>query len=131
MKYSSIIHNKVLWLFIHDFFPWRFPGYGQSHSLYTLWLYFRGIVNVEKIYYDFFSCDFFSGDFFSCDFFTYLSCDFLSCDLFFLWLFFRLPKYHTHNFETPWNIVIKCFIYFIWLNIVKRTRRFCYCGSKW
>ena len=34
---------------------------------------FRGIVNVKKIY---------------CDFFSYLSCDFLSCDL-----FFRLPIY--------------------------------------
>ena len=33
---------------------------------------FRGIVNVEKIYCDFFSCDFF----------CYLSCDFLSCDFF-------------------------------------------------
>ena len=43
---------------------------------------FRGIVNVEKIYCDFFSCDFFSCDFYSCDFFSYLSCDFLSCDLF-------------------------------------------------
>ena len=30
---------------------------------------FRGIVNVEKIYCDFFSCDFFSCDFYSCDFF--------------------------------------------------------------
>ena len=36
---------------------------------------FRGIVNVKKIYCDFFSCDFFS----------YLSCDFWSCDS------FRLP----------------------------------------
>jgi len=45
---------------------------------------FRGIVNVEKIYCDFFSCDFFSCDFFSCDFFSYLSCDFLSYDFFFL-----------------------------------------------
>ena len=33
---------------------------------------FRGIVNVEKIYCDFFSCDFF----------CYLSCTFLSCDFF-------------------------------------------------
>jgi hypothetical protein len=38
---------------------------------------FRGIVNVEKIY-----CDFFSCDFFSCDFSSYLSCDILSCDFF-------------------------------------------------
>ena len=37
---------------------------------------FRGIVNVEKIYCDFFSCDFF----------FYLSCDFLSCNFF--------PVYH-------------------------------------
>jgi hypothetical protein len=44
---------------------------------------FRGIVNVEKIYCDFFPVIFFSCDLFSCDFFSYLSCDFLSCDFFF------------------------------------------------
>jgi hypothetical protein len=43
---------------------------------------FRGIVNVEKIYCDFFPVIFFSCDLFSCDFFSYLSCDFLSCDFF-------------------------------------------------
>ena len=46
---------------------------------------FRGILNVEKIYCDFFSCDFFPCDFFSCDCFP-------SCLVtFYLWLFFRLP----------------------------------------
>jgi len=63
-----IIHNKVLWLFIHDFFPWVFPGYGHTVILFPgyskcgkniLWLSFLW------------------------PFFSYLSCDFLSCDFFF------------------------------------------------
>jgi hypothetical protein len=46
--------------------------------VWTKFVTFRSIVNVEKIYCDFFSCDFFS--YLSCDF---LSCDFFSCDFFF------------------------------------------------
>ena len=48
-----------------------------KYNCEPLWLIihtvtFRGIVNVEKIYCDFFSCDFF----------FYLSCDLFSCDFF-------------------------------------------------
>jgi hypothetical protein len=53
----------------------------DSHSLYILWLS-GGIVNVEKIYCDYFSCDFFFLWLFFLWFFSYLSCDFLSCDFF-------------------------------------------------
>ena len=54
----------------------------DSHSLYILWLS-GGIVNVEKIYCDYFSCDFFFLWLFFLWFFSYLSSDFLSCDIFF------------------------------------------------
>ena len=49
----------------------------RTKSLIIHTVTFRGIVNVEKIY-----CDFFSCDCFACDFFSYLSCNFLSCDFF-------------------------------------------------
>ena len=57
-KFLKVAINTITWVW--------------TKSLIMHTVTFRGIVNVEKIYCDFFSCDFF----------CYLSCDFLSCDFF-------------------------------------------------
>ena len=68
-KFLKVAINTITWV-------WT-----KSLILHTVT--FRGIVNVEKIY---------------CDFFSYLSCDFLSCDF-----FFRLPI-HIHVLDITQHI---------------------------